>query len=367
MSILDGLVEPELRARARLEISADCATVYVDTEARNIEISLTHPEEDVSRFDVWCVRPPTTAEAGVRSLKDRSSGGRTLGYIFPITSFSPGSDFCAARLQSQFEKIFSSVAVKALLERGSANRWLTHGFADLLPSTPIPDLFSGDLALVVVGRENMAECGLSNPAVKLLIQEAGYFPADLSSEYFWSRVKPEVMADNCSIGRVSADLDAQSDLIGTLICLASQQTSAVASLLIYYQVVEAVSERVLFERLRRLAASTPRDAWEFKEALGKAASERSRIVAICTQAAADTDVAIFRSLRDSGIDLLRSAGEAIEDDADPGAVLYRVRNLVVHKQTGIPPTSYPILGSFVALVHGAVFAILRRFALGTVG
>ena len=284
--------------------------------------------------------------------------------MFPIASFDPGSMFSAANLDGLYQKIYSSVAVTFLIEQGIGNSYIKRKLTDLGDATPLAELFDQDLAVVVVGMENLANAGTSVAQVQLMLQEAGYFVAHLDSEYSWSRIKPIGVA-NCVIGEVAGDLNDFTDLFSRIVCLASQQTSAVASLLIYYQIVEVVSDRLLGSRLTRLAANPPVGSWNLKEALREAVAEKSRIVSLCGQASVDGDVAVFLRMRDHGVSVLNASGEVADANEDPGAVLYLVRNLVVHNQSAITVAAHGHLNEFVKEMHSAMFAIVRRLDLAT--
>jgi hypothetical protein len=365
-SLLDVLVDKELRSRSSSVRIENGAAITVDGTERLLRFDCPKIDEDLQLFVVWCVRPATSAESAVRSIKDREDEGKTLGYIFPITSFSPESEYSAAKLPGRFARYFAGAGALAIIESGVANAHLRPKFDALNDETPLRELFDPDLAVVVIGRQNMAAVGVVESDVKLLVQESGYFVADLPQEYSWSRPAPVWTSDSCVLGRVSSDVSDATDLIGRMVSLAASQTSAVASLLIYYQVVEILSERLLAARLRKLAAEPPSGAWELKEALREAVSEGSRVKALCHQAQVGVDAGAFTQLRDSGLAILSSAGLSIRDESSPAEVLYSVRNLVVHNQKALSEEAHALLKEFVSALHSSVFAMVRRLDLSNI-
>lgn len=364
MGTLSEALLPGLVDAASVTTFDNHLTIEIAERYRIIQFSRTHPAEDLTRFAAWCVRPPLLAEAAVRELRDRAGGGRAIGHVFPIASLDPNSMFCAAKLEGAYQKIYSSVAVSFLIERGIGNSSLRRVLTDLGDETPLADLFDQDLAVVVVGLENLERAGNSLPQAQLMLQEAGYFVSQIDSEYSWTRIKPAGVA-SCVIGRVAGDLSDSTDLFSRIVCLASQQTSAVASLLIYYQVIEVVSDRLLGARLTRLAANPPVGSWNLKESIREAVSEKSRIISVCGQAAVKEDVGVFLRMRDYGVKVLNESGENADSNEDPGAVLYLVRNLVVHNQSAITVPAHGYLNLFVAEMHAAMFAVIRRLQLAT--
>jgi hypothetical protein len=365
-SLLDVFVDKELRSRSACARVKNGATITVDGTEKLLLFDYPKADEELERFVVWCVRPATSAESAVRSIKDREYEGKTLGYIFPITSFSPGSEYSATLLQGRFVKIFAGAAALSIIELGIANAHLRLKFEALSEETALRELFDPDLAIVVIGRENMTAAGIIESDVKLLIQESGYFVADLPQEYSWTRPAPTLVGDSCVLGRVSSDVSDATDLIGGMVSLAASQVSAVASLLIYYQVVEILSERLLARRLQKLAAAPPSEAWEVKEALREAVSESSRVKALCHQAQVGVDSDAILRLRDAGLPILASSGVSIKDEPSPAAVLYAVRNLVVHNQKALSAEAHVQLKGFVSALHASVFAMVRRLDLSAV-
>ena len=363
-TILDVLVDPELRGSAKLVRTRAGVSVGVAGAERLLGFECPEVDEDLGRFICWCVRPANSAESGVRPVKDRANDGRTLGYIFPLTSFAPDSEFSASKLPGRFTRFFAGAAALALVEAGIANRHFSSvSFEQLRDITPLRELFDSDLAVAVLGRENLEGCGLDEIEAQLLVQEAGNFPADLPHEFAWTRPAPTPTSGACSVGRVSRDIAESSDLIGRLVALAAGQSTAVASLLIYYQVVEILSEKVLGARLRKIASAPPADAWDLKESLRDAVSESSRIKLLCAQAQIGDDAMPFVTLRDIGVEILERAGLSPKEDMASAEVLYAIRNLAVHNQKKLDSHAHIQLNRFVSSLHGCIFAMLRRLDL----
>jgi hypothetical protein len=358
--LLEALVDRELLLSAQLEVTDGLIAINVSGGTKTLAVSMPHPDEDLTRFIVWVVRPPTSAEADVRQIKDRPSG-RTLGYVFPITSLAPTSDFCPGRLDGKFEKIFGSVAVKALIYQGVGNSGVISRFGELSEGMALPDIFESDLAVVVFGCENLAKAGIGQDESRLLLREVGYFPRDLPDEYSWSRTRPGFSGGSCTLPRVSADLGGELALLSSLICLASQQTSAVASVLIYYQVIEIASDKLFSERLNRIIQTPRLGAWNVAKALKEAASEQSRVIAICAQAATGDEASWFQDMRDAGVAILNHCGKSASLDDDPGITLYTVRNVIVHNQGLLGEAAHRRLRDFVDALHRVVFATIRKF------
>jgi hypothetical protein len=365
VSLLDQLMSRELRSRSSLRRTDGGAEIEVDGVVKLLSFDVPNIREDIDVFSCWCVRPASFVESAVRSIKDRDHGS-TLGYVFPVTSFSPGSDYSASRLDGRYAPIFAGAAALSIVERGIANAYLKANFDALPEEIPLRELFDPDLAVVVIGRQNMAVAGVVEHDVCLLVQEGGNFVADLPLEYAWRRPAPALIGGSFVLGRPSPDVSDVSELIGRLISLAASQASAVASLIVYYQVVEVLSERILAAKLRSLAAAPPSGAWVLKEALRDAVSEAGRVRVLCHQAQVGADVEAFLRLRDIGIEILVESQQVVKDDPSAAEVLYSVRNLVVHNQKSLNPEAHRLLGDFVSNLHASVFAMVRRIDLSHV-
>lgn len=378
-AFLDEFVGRELRGQSSLSVDGSGIHVSIGGLSRVLRAPCPHPEEDLSRFVFWAVRPSSNPESAIREIKDRASGGRTLGYVFPINGLSPSSEFAADKLSGRFAPIFASVVVLAIAQEGVARSVVRRKFTDVPDELDLRDALSPDIAMVVLGRENLNAAGLDEAHARLMVQEAGYFRADLPPEYVWTRPDPDFSRSGLSLGRISGDLAGHCELFERLVALAVEQKSAVAALLVYYQVVEVLSERVLMKRLGRIAATQFRTSWDLKEALQKASSEVDRVTAICQQASREADVSVFEGLlrigqQISALSTSRNSGLNVDGDlgpgeatsgapspVSPGAALYRVRNLVVHNQASLSPDTHELLNNFVVALHFSVFAMLRRF------
>lgn len=360
-ALLDVLVDRQLRSSTTIVPVENGVEISVDGLTKLISFSCPHPNEDLDRFSVWCTKPSFCPESSVREVRVRCAEGKTVGYIFPSASFSVASDFSAEKLDGRFSRVFASAAALAIIQLGVANEHVVRSFEDIPDEIALGELLPSCTAIVVVGRENLRSAGVEESHVRLLLQEQGYFLADLPSEYAWVRPAPDFSLKNCSVGQVAEELWDQSELLERLICLASEQASAVASMLVYYQVIELLSEKLLVSRLTRLSSEPPLGSWQFKEALRAAVSEGSRVTSICTQAAVGLDAAVFASLHQLGCDILASTGQPATSVTNPGSALYSIRNLVVHNQVAFGTEAHKLLSEFVSCLHRAVFAMIRRF------
>ncbi|MGV8942042.1 MAG: hypothetical protein ACOH1P_10980 [Lysobacter sp.] len=281
-----------------------------------------------------------------------------------MTSFCPDSDFCAVNLPGGYAGLYAGAAALALTESGVGNAHVRVSFDTLSDHTSLREIFDPDLAVVVIGRENLEKHGRSEFEIRLLLQEKGYFTTDLPESYSWSRPSPIHPTAVFVLGHVSSDVHDAIDLVSRLVSLAATQSSAVASLLIYYQVVEILSEKLLASRLKKLVAVPPLGgAWELREALREALSERSRVKFLCGQAESGNDHEVFSQLRLIGVGILSASAVAFNKDVSAAEVLYAVRNLVVHNQSSLPDSAHGLLNEFVKEFHLAVFAMVRRMDL----
>lgn len=361
MSLLNALFDEPVRLGSKLEIDSRGALVTVAGFSKRIEFDCTKPDEDLTRFRIWAVRPPSNAESAIVEIKggDRSS---TLGYVFPVNTFSLDSDYAASKLEGKYKGLFSSVACIGVCQAGLANTNVVFNFDQLPNEIPLREIFSEDLAIVVLGDENLARAGCTAETARLLLQEAGYFVVDVEQGHKHRRPRPNVGAGMIRLGGVSASLVPSCQVMERLIALAAVQTSTVSALLMYYQVVEIVSEKLLLARLRVVAGEVYENGFAFKQRLSKISTEQSRVTAICEMSKLGGDAAVFEGMAAAGEEFLKHCGVKIQGKSKaPGMMLYKVRNIIVHNQAVIDEPGHLLLGQFVDKLHGAVGAMIRRF------
>jgi hypothetical protein len=128
---------------------------------------------------------------------------------------------------------------------------------------------------------------------------------------------------------------------------ADRDSSEVGRFITYYQVIEYCIERIFSWRIAQ-AASQTLTAWELRERLSHASSEKMRIgilISDCVDTGWGREAS--RDLSEACRGILNAVGEEYDDGEHWGLLLYRVRGLIVHNQfrllrTGITEMIEPV-------------------------
>jgi len=288
-----------------------------------------------------------------------------LGYVFPINTFSPDSDFSAGNLNGKFKKIFSSVAGISLCLGGIANPSVELKYEEISSEIPLREIFSDDLAIVVLSVENMTRAGCALGAARLLLQEYGYFVVEHGVSHKLKRPRPVLAGTSAKVGKVPEELVDSCHVIEKLISLASRQVSSVSALLIYYQVIEIMSEKVLLIKLKEVAGAQHQSGYSFKKKLSKISSEQARVSLLCNMANRNNDAGSLSRLKDFGQAFIEHCG--IKAGSSPGKVLYGVRNVIVHSQASMDDYAHDLLSGLIEDLHAVVCSMVRNFDGSYVG
>ncbi len=359
MSLLNSILQESVLHGAKIEIDHGGAVVSVAGYSKRLSFDCPYPNEDLLRFHCWAVRPPSSAESGILEVRNSGADSITLGYIFPVNTFSPDSPYGANSLSGRFKKIFSSVAGIALCRDGIANVGVELRYEEISEEIPLREIFSDDLSIVVLGVENMERAGCSIGAARLLLQEYGYFVVDHGASHTLKRPRPALPGVAAKVGSVPEGLMDSCKVIEKLISLASRQVSSVSALLIYYQVIEIMSEKLLLSKLREIAAAPQQSGYAFKKKLSKIGSEQTRVSSLCHMASRNGDAESFSRLKDLGKEFIELCG--LRAGKSPGKVLYGVRNIVVHSQASMDDRAHDLLSDVITELHAVVCSMVRNF------
>jgi len=357
-SIIDGLFPPEIAEVSKFQIGDGNVEIDTAVQVVSFRCLLPFPEEDLARFMVWCVRPPSDAESATCPIV-LPGGGRTIGYVFPVASFDPRSPYCPQNDQNRYLQIYSSVALLWLIADGGGNQHLKVAELNWNSDLSIADLFDSDLAIVVVGREVVDS--ETTDYIRLALEANGFFLADgpqSSFERFRQFSNRSVKAE-----RFSAVIKQGILPVEKFLMLASRQDTPEASFLFYYQIVELLSDVALDRLMKKIISSAASaSGYDLKTKVLDYTAESTRIAKLIEFARAE-DARAVESLNLSGSALLSLCGQAI-DDPNAAKVLYSVRNLIVHSQVALAKADWSAFRPVIDSLHEVVIAMLKGFPVG---
>jgi len=354
-SIIDGLFPAQVAAESRMEIGRESVKIDTNVDVFSFRWFLSRENEDVQKFVFWCVRPPTSAESA-RFPIVHPINGRTVGYVFPLSSFDPSSPFCPQKNENGYIQAYASAALLWVAREGGANEHLRGADLSWAADLSVADLFNPDLSVVVIGKEVVDEELLG--VVRLSLETRGFFVADGSGSAFerfrlFDSTKIKLDLFGSAISRHISSIE-------KFLMLASRQDTPAASFLFYYQVVELLSDKAL-DRLMRKAVSKVDSAsgYEIKSKVLEYTSESVRVERLVdfAKGVAASSVETFRL---AAVSLLAfRSGYDLETKA--AKALYDLRNFIVHNQDalgGVEPAKFrPVIDG----LHLTVVAMIKGF------
>lgn len=229
--------------------------------------------------------------------------------------------------------------------------------------TPMTEVFGPDLGIVVLGKENMEEASCTIDMIRVMIQEHGIRLLPNTTAVL-SPSDPKPFTGNLAIRPCSPDISDDLGQFCFLLANAEQQRYLPARFLILYQIIEALISR-LYENAVRALMSDPlllKNVWELREEFEKISSEKSRMNKLFNDYLVRKPPEYHKlteDVKEACIAFLEKADPAIAvpekegGPRPPGSatltqkgwveILYRCRNLIVHRQWQMKSVAEPEL------------------------
>ncbi|TZF87363.1 hypothetical protein [Cognatilysobacter lacus] len=361
MTILEGLLRGEAAGSRAQTWTAEGVLLDVGGIQRTLKVARSDEAFEVDRYTVWVVRTLDNAEAAVRAVVIKAAERKTIGYIFPTSSFRTTSDFCATALDDKFQRLYATVAAHFLVDVGVANEVVSGEFFDLPEVSELCDCLPSGCSVVVVARRIVESQGATTDVVRLALQEHGYYP--LPPKVSFSHAPFAVTAEGVrNIALPAASIGPWIELISNLVAVAAAQPTPVGAFIGYYQVVELLSNERFKSEVSRITSdpALSDDPWALKEKLIEASGEKRRVRALVACCQAEVSGAL-NDLERYGKAVLRSVGQAELEKLSAGDVLYKVRSVLVHDQKSLPQSALTDLCEMIKALHLVIFGLVRVF------
>lgn len=309
-------------------------------------------------FVVIAMRSQFQAEAEWQELR---FAGSTIGYAFPISALVEGT----ALQGTHWPLVYLRAASDAVL-----NGTVIDGIARSLKLAPmvtleLEDVLPPDMAIVVLGRQQLSGSAIRESDVTLSLHKLGYRhfrPDEINTPMAGSAHTPRV-----NVQRMSGELSPVRDLIMRLLTLAMNETSPVGRFIATYQIFELLIGRLFELRMHALlakACTTTTNGWAVREAINDFLSEKSRFEQLINaHLVSSVPAGLKQQTYSHAVNLigLLEPGRIIDPKTDLTSLIYDIRNFCVHRQRAISDNMREALFGFVDDLTHIALHVLHNF------
>ena len=292
------------------------------------------PPFPLDRFEILLMRTPFVAEREITVLKSGGPKKVTLGYVFPVSALDPMEDSLEdgngeALEEEKWKILYADVASRGLLSSDVPPR---HVFRTEQIDQPIVTSLSyiarPDICVAVVGREQMAEVGLTTSAVEFALIGSGFLPLDGVGN-----APPAIFPGVVRVLVLPRELLEQEAALFWLLGRYAWEPNQAARFLGLYQLIEMLIARQYDREIAALVGDPGvlRDPWKLKEKLNTAAGEIGRLRRVLGEHCPGFDHGLTAELKRVADRFLTAHGNEAPE-SDWASSLYAVRNIVVHRQ-----------------------------------
>lgn len=290
-------------------------------------ISVEEPRDEKRYLACFC-QTGHSAAADFRPVVFRETE-KTMGYVFPVTTYQETD------LLEGWSARFAEVGFRRLLSLETLDRFSRYRTIEALngrQDLSLDEVFPDDLSVLVLGIEQLKQSKFSLVELQLALLGVDVWIADDRPPPMAIQNQNQGEPKTYRVRRASQLLRSDIEYFAKLFRDADRDSSEVGRFITYYQVVEYCIEKIFSWRIAQAARQTL-TAWELRERLNDASSEKKRI-GILASDCLDTGWKreASRDLSDACRHILDAVGEAYDEGEQWGLLLYRVRALIVHNQ-----------------------------------
>lgn len=309
---------------------------------------------DINKYEAVILFSYHTNQSNIVSVSNNVDG-RTLGYIFPVTSLRFFDEFPDERWMKTFavtgvEKlIYEGVGLKCFKENISGDFYKEEfNFFDSLNDNAV---------LLVIGKEQLENCDVSLDEILLILHRDDYFPVKKnnylrSGRDFKNRLK---------LKKVSPSAEQLINILFILVNNSKYEENPVSRFITLYQMIEIYLEKVFIICVKAISSNSSIDPYSLKEALSRCAGDKYRLTLLYARFIPSADSSVFNDCRDAINVFLRDQLEIDSCDFDWSKSLYRLRNLFVHARFKLTDVGVDTVSAICDFFENCCFEIIINF------
>lgn len=320
----------------------------------------------LNQFDFSVIKTAYQGERQFSSIRLSGSNTNTLGYLFPIASLRTGKEIT----QNKWPLLYAAAAIRSIFIEGIANDLIVSpDLASTNLEFEITDLFPNDLAIMVVGKEQLNNAKSTLDSLKLMIQANGYFLYPEKDELNQPEAAPE-FDEKIKLKPLAEPLLSECPELLWIISSAKREESLSAKFLTLYQVIEHFISRVFHKYMEEISKSSAfeNNPWLLREKITDVVAEKWRLNRLQSCfLKKGYDAEIFNECTKRCDNLLVSLGEVNPEENTSTSwsnSLYKVRNILIHRQVSLfsKKDIRKGLGEVCEILFDVCFEILAHYS-----
>jgi hypothetical protein len=309
---------------------------------------------DMNKYEAVILFSYHTNQGNIVSLSN-SKNGKTLGYIFPVTSLRFFDEFPDER----WMKTFAVTGTEKLIHGGMELKYFKENISGDFYKEEFNffDSLNDNAVLLVVGKEQLVDGDISLDEILLILHRNDYFPVKKetylrSGQDFKSKLKLE---------KLSPSAVQLINILFILVNNSKHEENPASRFIALYQIVEIYLEKVFLICVKAISSNDAIDPYSLKESLSRCAGDRYRLALLYTKFIPKADNSIFNACRDMINDFLTDQLEIDSSNFDWSKSLYRLRNLFVHARFKLTDFEVDAVNSICDFFESCCFEIMINF------
>lgn len=291
-------------------------------------------EYELREFYISLCCSGNSAETHSSAVKFRSESENSLGYYFPMNSFSSADQF-----EDKWAAVYARAAFRYLTHPDRLSETLSDQAiyalkANADQSVNLFDVFDSQLGVVVLGRDALNKFSVTDSHLPLMLARVGICVSNCQVSDLLSAVCKDWLP-SVGISILSEEFANDADTFWRLLNMASRAGWEGGSFLILYQCLEYAIERVFEWGIKDIVEPNI-STWDLRERLSSLAKESTRLNLLNTYCLKrGVDRAVLDNVGRNARAVLSALGKDKEKYANWTSSLYALRNVVIHSQLNL--------------------------------
>jgi len=310
------------------------------------------------QFSVLLVKTKNFREA--QSYLLNVKGNIRIGWIFPINALVSRTEIP----EDKWAKIYANFALNALIYNSEIIQYAK--IPEFAQNYNILDFYDEESAVVIIGREALDNYNINLQGVQVALLKEGYatYHSTNGNNLFWKGNTAHL--EKITINLISKDLHQYLEKFEFLIRQAIWDENYCASFFSIYQIIEAML-LIIFEAAVDVCKDQDfliKNPWKLKDELNSITKESWRLDRLFNDFInPGIDSYLIEEAKSVFLDFLTKYDQDKPNKNDYVKNLYRIRNLVVHRQYLLTEEAVKDLLDVNQVFLNLCFEILSKFSL----
>lgn len=300
-------------------------------------------------------------------------GDSRLGWVFSLSALYSQDQLDRLFIEDKFGYNFAISAIYQMIYSREIHEFISYDVINQLSensSLNLEDIYGINSAIAVISKNSMRRLNVDTEEIKVILMAEQYIPKIKKLEE--NNLFNDININDSTNPYETIGMNKLSDSIDKtylkkfilLLRLALYENNSISSFLNLYQILEYLSLEVFKEKINFIKSNSDIDSWKLKEQLSNLTNELSRL-----NLAFNNFLSPNFSVEQETIESLSAHCKNFLDKCSSSStqndayvkLLYKVRNILVHKQIDLPDNSIEDLFEINKLLFEIIFRLLKGF------